>query len=128
MNADGSDWTDSPPLDLGNSVEAYADGIARIVVVGPNVRHCLHGGGSIAPCARSSRRKSSCHRHRSPKPCWPIGGGGLRASMPRSCDIRRSTLRANVRKGSGFTPLKRWSRFKLLHQRRDGAQPSVAAS
>jgi hypothetical protein len=41
MSADQTDWTDSPPFDLSNSVEAYADGIARMVVVGPNVRMTL---------------------------------------------------------------------------------------
>ena len=41
MSADQTDWTDSPPFDLSNSVEAYADGIARIIVVGPNVRMTL---------------------------------------------------------------------------------------
>ena len=35
MSADQTDWTDNPPFDLSNSVEAYADGIARIIVVGP---------------------------------------------------------------------------------------------
>ena len=34
MSADQTDWTDSPPFDLNN-------GIARIVVVGPNVRMTL---------------------------------------------------------------------------------------
>jgi hypothetical protein len=90
MSADQTDWTDSPPFDLNNSVEAYADGIARIVVVGPNVRMTLFAWrGSTVPCARSLRRKSSCHRRRSRKLCWLIGGGGSRTSMPKSFGIRR---------------------------------------
>jgi hypothetical protein len=41
MSSDETDYTDSLPFDLGNRVEAYADGIGRIVVVGPNVRMML---------------------------------------------------------------------------------------
>ena len=41
MSADQTDWTDSPPFDLSNSVEAYAAASPASLWFGPNVRMTL---------------------------------------------------------------------------------------